>query len=65
MMNPGIIRDRLDRLSGRIRDLEQDLSGEICRERTGYVPICHELVEASEAVERAIALLDENYRELQ
>ena len=64
-LSPGDLRSRLEELQAEVRGIENDLDGPVRQGVVALIGIRHELVEASEALERAISELDENYKDLQ
>lgn len=63
-MTPGKIRERLEAAKQEIRDIEETLEKPISGGMVGYIVVRHELVEAWEALDRAIEQLDQNYKKL-
>ncbi len=57
-MTPGQIRDELGDIQERLRKLE-DVVEKQKPVSAGYYPICHEMTEGWEALERAIDACDE------
>jgi len=62
-VQPGKLRDLLVEIRERMMNLETDLNGPIAEGAVALIPIRHELVEASEAVDRAVEHLDGSYRD--
>jgi len=62
-MTPGEVRQELERLLEATRDLERDLDRNIAA-NVGWIPISHEIVEASDSLDRALVLLDDTYHRL-
>lgn len=63
-INPGTIRSRLEMIKAEMASLEADLRGPISKGVSGLREISFEIAEASDDVERAMEILDENYRSL-
>jgi hypothetical protein len=57
-MTPSRLRDRLTAVQEELRSIEKDVEAQKAAS-VGYIPICHEIVESWEALERAISLTDE------
>ncbi len=59
-VTPGDVRERLGSIRALSRELEEDLEKPISRANIiTLIPVRHELVEASDALDRAIEMLDE------
>ncbi|KKL78190.1 hypothetical protein LCGC14_2027330 [marine sediment metagenome] len=58
---PGGVRSEMEKIQAQISALESDLSAMVSRGTVGYVEARHELVEASDALHRAVEILDDNY----
>jgi hypothetical protein len=63
-ITPGAIRSRVEKIQAEISSLESDLKGPIDRGIVGLIPVRHELTEGSDALHRAVDILDENYKTL-
>lgn len=63
-MTPGKIREQLEAARNTVREIEENLEKPISGGMVGYVIVRHELVEAWEALDRAIEQLDQNYKKL-
>lgn len=60
-VSPGNVRSRIEKIVADVAELESDLAGPISKGAVGYIEARHEVVEASDALTRAIEVLDENY----
>ncbi len=60
-VNPGTIRSRMEQIQAEISSLEADLAGPISKGVLGLTEVRHELVEGSDALHRAVEILDNNY----
>ena len=60
-VSPGAIRSRLEMIQAEISSLEADLVGPISKGIVGLIEVRHEIVEGSDALHRAIEILDNNY----
>lgn len=63
-VTPGAIRSRMEQIQAEISSLETDLKGPIDRGVVGLIPVRHELAEGSDALHRAVDILDTNYKSL-
>jgi hypothetical protein len=61
---PGGVRSEMEKIQAQVSALEADLSAMITRGAIGYVETRHELVEASDALHRAVEILDNNYSKI-
>ena len=61
-MSPGHLRGRLESINAEVRAIEQELVKHGAQGVIRSYEIRFEMTESSEAIERAIAKLDENYR---
>jgi hypothetical protein len=57
-LTPGQMRDELTAIQERMKEIEQ-IADRQKQHRSGYCEVAFELVEASEAVDRAIVSLDD------
>ena len=62
-MTPGEVRQELERIREATRGLERELEKNI-EANVGWISITHEVVEASDALEWALTLLDNTYNHL-
>jgi hypothetical protein len=60
-ISPGTIRSRMEQIQAKISSLEADLAGPISKGIVGLTEVRHELVEGSDALHRAVEILDNNY----
>jgi hypothetical protein len=63
-MSPANIRSRLEKVQAELSSLEVDMRIPIKRGVAMLSEVSFEVVEASDTIDRAIKILDENYREL-
>lgn len=63
-VTPGTIRSRMETIQADISSLESDINGPISKGVVGLIEIRQELVEASDALHRAVESLDANYKSL-
>ena len=57
-MTPSQVRDEIVAIQERVRNLETEVEKQKVAS-AGYIPICHELTESWEALERGLELTDE------
>jgi hypothetical protein len=60
-ITPGAIRSRMEMIQAEISSLETDLAGPISKGVIGLMEVRHELTEGSDALHRAVEILDKNY----
>ncbi len=58
---PGGVRSEMEKIQAQVSALEADLSAMVTKGAVGYVETRHELVEASDALHRAVEILDNSY----
>ena len=63
-LTPGGVRSEMEKIQAQVSALEADLSAMVIKGAVGYVETRHELVEASDALHRAVEILDNNYSTL-
>ena len=61
---PGGVRSEMEKIQAQVSALEADLSAMVTKGAVGYVESRHELVEASDALNRAVEILDNNYSKI-
>lgn len=61
-VNPGTIRSRLEMIKAEMASLEADLQGPISKGVEKLREVSFEIAEASDDLDRAIEILDENYQ---
>ena len=63
-VTPGAIRSRLELIQAEISSLDADLAGPISKGVIGLTEVRHEIVEGSDALHRAVEILDNNYKSM-